>query len=147
MAYTPNTWATGDTITAAKLNNMESGIANACTVASVSLSATGFDYGSKTFGYIVYASYNNGTWVVVKRESEDWDNIFGSNTPTDSMLPTIIIPPDENVRPFLIPQSGISANVTGGIGPRQNVFHPSGSLIINGGYKISGSGSVEFVAD
>lgn len=29
MAYTPNTWATGDTITAAKLNNMEQGIANA----------------------------------------------------------------------------------------------------------------------
>lgn len=29
MSYTPNTWATGDTITAAKLNNIENGIANA----------------------------------------------------------------------------------------------------------------------
>lgn len=29
MTYTPNTWATGDTITAAKLNNMEQGIVNA----------------------------------------------------------------------------------------------------------------------
>lgn len=29
MSYTPNTWATGDTITAAKLNNIEDGIANA----------------------------------------------------------------------------------------------------------------------
>lgn len=29
MTYTPNTWTTGDTITAAKLNNMEDGIANA----------------------------------------------------------------------------------------------------------------------
>lgn len=29
MAYTPNTWATGDTITAQKLNNMEQGIASA----------------------------------------------------------------------------------------------------------------------
>lgn len=28
MSYTPNTWATGDTITAAKLNNIENGIAN-----------------------------------------------------------------------------------------------------------------------
>ena len=28
MAYTPNTWATGDTITAAKLNNIEQGIVN-----------------------------------------------------------------------------------------------------------------------
>lgn len=29
MSYTPNTWQTGDTITAAKLNKMEQGIANA----------------------------------------------------------------------------------------------------------------------
>lgn len=29
MAYTPNTWVTGDVITATKLNNMEQGIANA----------------------------------------------------------------------------------------------------------------------
>lgn len=29
MAYTPNNWQTGDTITAAKLNNMEQGIASA----------------------------------------------------------------------------------------------------------------------
>lgn len=28
MAYTPNTWATDDTITADKLNNIEQGIAN-----------------------------------------------------------------------------------------------------------------------
>ncbi len=29
MSYTPSTWAKGDTITAAKLNNMESGISGA----------------------------------------------------------------------------------------------------------------------
>lgn len=29
MSYTPTTWATGDTITAAKLNNIEDGIAEA----------------------------------------------------------------------------------------------------------------------
>ena len=29
MSYTPNTWTTGDTITATKLNNIEQGIANA----------------------------------------------------------------------------------------------------------------------
>ena len=28
MAYTPNTWATGDVVTSAKLNNIEQGIAN-----------------------------------------------------------------------------------------------------------------------
>lgn len=29
MSYTPNTWSTGDTITAAKLNNIEQGIVSA----------------------------------------------------------------------------------------------------------------------
>ena len=28
MSYTPTTWATGDTVTSAKLNNMETGIAD-----------------------------------------------------------------------------------------------------------------------
>ena len=31
MAYTPNNWSAGDTITSAKLNNMEQGIATAST--------------------------------------------------------------------------------------------------------------------
>ena len=35
MTYTPNTWATGDTITAAKLNNMESGISNASLIVPI----------------------------------------------------------------------------------------------------------------
>lgn len=32
MSYTKNTWETGDVVTAAKLNNMENGIAAACQV-------------------------------------------------------------------------------------------------------------------
>ena len=35
MSYTPTTWATGDTVTATKLNKMEQGIANAGSVAVV----------------------------------------------------------------------------------------------------------------
>lgn len=31
MAYTPNNWSAGDTITSTKLNNMEQGIATAST--------------------------------------------------------------------------------------------------------------------
>lgn len=42
MAYTPTTWANGDTIDATKLNKMEQGIANAGAVMVVELSsATG----------------------------------------------------------------------------------------------------------
>lgn len=38
MSYTPTTWATGDTVTAEKLNNMESGISAAAILPSVGAS-------------------------------------------------------------------------------------------------------------
>lgn len=44
MSYTPNTWQDGDTITAAKLNNMESGIENANTPFVVNLTPTAQDF-------------------------------------------------------------------------------------------------------
>ena len=44
MSYTPNTWQDGDTITAAKLNNMESGIENANTPFVVNLTPENPDF-------------------------------------------------------------------------------------------------------
>ena len=43
MSYTPTNWQTGDTITAEKLNNMESGIENANEPLFVTLTPTGAD--------------------------------------------------------------------------------------------------------
>ena len=45
MSYTPNTWQTGDTVTAAKLNNMEQGI-------------------EKNAGYWIPVQYSSGTFSV-----------------------------------------------------------------------------------
>lgn len=44
MSYTPTTWQTGDTITAEKLNNMESGIENANNPFVVTLTPTAEDF-------------------------------------------------------------------------------------------------------
>lgn len=44
MSYTPTTWQTGDTITAEKLNNMESGIENANEPFIVTLTPTAADF-------------------------------------------------------------------------------------------------------
>ena len=44
MSYTPTTWQTGDTITAEKLNNMESGIENANEPFIVTLTPTEQDF-------------------------------------------------------------------------------------------------------
>ena len=44
MSYTPTTWQTGDTITAEKLNNMESGIEDANYPFIVTLTPTAEDF-------------------------------------------------------------------------------------------------------
>ena len=80
MTYTPNTWATGDTITAEKLNNMEQGIANAGNVLIVNadndgildktwqeISDAGFSVlytqdGSQLLQ--IYCAENNGEYMV-----------------------------------------------------------------------------------
>lgn len=63
MSYTPNTWQTGDTITAAKLNNMEQGIASAGGVLIVNESNKTLDKTWQTIsdaGFSVLHSQLNG---------------------------------------------------------------------------------------
>lgn len=69
MAYTPNTWAAGDTITAQKLNNMEQGIAaasggGALYVGVVYNSDAGEVTADKTFAEIE-AAYNAGQMIAL----------------------------------------------------------------------------------
>ena len=44
MSYTPTNWQTGDTVTAEKLNHMETGIGNAANPFVVTLTPTALDY-------------------------------------------------------------------------------------------------------
>ena len=73
MSYTPNTWVTGDVITAEKLNNMENGIAgtgrgffviNATGVADESSNTTTQPTLDKTFAEIS-AAYQSGLIPVI----------------------------------------------------------------------------------
>ena len=68
MSYIPTTWATGDVITAEKLNNMESGIENANNPFVVTLTPTLQDYAGtmdKTVGEINVA-YEAGQKIVFR---------------------------------------------------------------------------------
>lgn len=67
MAYTPTTWATGDTITSTKLNKMEQGIANAGAVMIATDSDNVLD---KTFAEI-YNALHDGISVYLKLINED----------------------------------------------------------------------------
>jgi hypothetical protein len=71
MSYTPNTWQTGDTITAAKLNNMEQGIANAGGGGGVLfVTATGseFDWVCDKTASEMWSAYQNGV-LLIKQET------------------------------------------------------------------------------
>ena len=68
MSYTPTQWQTGDTITAEKLNNMESGIENANEPFIVTLTPTAQDYSGvmdKTVAEID-AAYRMGQKIVFR---------------------------------------------------------------------------------
>ena len=68
MSYTPTNWQTGDTITAAGLNNMESGIESANVPFVVTLTPTAQDFSGtmdKTVAEI-NAAYEAGRKIVYK---------------------------------------------------------------------------------
>ena len=68
MSYTPTTWQTGDTITAEKLNNMESGIENANEPFVITLTPTAQDYSGtmdKTVAEID-AAYRAGQKIIFR---------------------------------------------------------------------------------
>ena len=68
MSYTPTTWATGDVITAEKLNNMESGIENAGVMIATITEDSGSYTCDKTYEEIKEVIDNRG--LVVVKDSE-----------------------------------------------------------------------------
>ena len=60
MGYTPTTWATGDTVTASALNKIENGIANAGSVASVTVDFRNGGMSGSVFCFIGYAKFVTG---------------------------------------------------------------------------------------
>ena len=68
MSYTPNTWQTGDTVTAEKLNHMETGIGNAANPFVVMLTPTALDYSGSMDRTVadIYAAYQAGKQIVFR---------------------------------------------------------------------------------
>lgn len=78
MSYTPTTWAAGDTVTATKLNNMETGIENAANPFIVTCTPTSPDFSGtmdKTVAEI-YAAYQAGKQIVFFSQDQNGGFIF-----------------------------------------------------------------------
>ena len=80
MSYEPTTWETGDTITANKLNNMETGIADANDMAPLLVTVTVteedgalYHRTNKTFNEI-YTAFSAGRTVTFVEVTEDTDS-------------------------------------------------------------------------
>lgn len=78
MSYTPTTWAAGDTVTAAKLNKLENGVANAgSSVLIVNVTQSGDTYTCDKTAGEMYAAAQNG--VVVFHQVDTLANVTMCN--------------------------------------------------------------------
>ena len=146
--YTPTNWQTGDTITAEKMNNIEQGIQNAQNVAVVTLDAEGFNTASRTFGYVVYATYQDNKWVVTNDNNDEWPILYGYVKPMDRIIPPQFSLVADNMRPFFIPNfmhDQVDIEATGDIEQADNLYFGYGSLI-EYAYRIYGNGSIKLIA-
>ena len=149
MAYEKNTWASGDVVTSAKLNNMENGIGNAGCNATLFFTAEGFD-GSCTLGAVAYAVYFDENWWAYERESDTWiiPTIGGSGSPDDystfpPIFPCLSIPASEAAAPFLICYNGIIAESEDGILGEETEFVVDSETGYRA-YRITGGGTITF---
>lgn len=141
MSYTPNTWTTGDTITATKLNKIEQGIANAGSVVAVRLSAINASSSTKTFGCLVYAYNDNGSWIIQNDDLEATKPIYGLALPNDNFL-IVPIPSDDNIRVYILDLYGASIVTTGGVSDvGETIYYSYGSVVASPAYRVTGNGT------
>lgn len=157
MTYTKNTWANGDVITAAKLNNMEDGIANA---------GGGWPWFTVTTqGFSNQAEFNSANFCYVKAvESGQYAGQLVAIGEAGSLFPvsiyaygnetlyyTISLPPANDIQlMFVIDEEGadVTCSFSGNIAttPVNVRFEPGVSQIYNG-YAITGNCSITIQAN
>lgn len=89
MGYTPTEWATGDTITASKLNKIESGIANAggSLICNTNYSSTKSNYVLDKTVQEIYDALQNGTPVYIKYQYGELSGF----TSTLYLVPVVLV--------------------------------------------------------
>lgn len=74
MSYTPTTWAAGDTVTAAKLNKLEQGVANGGGVLVVTVGEG--NVCDKSYNDIISAIQSNLVVALKEPDSDGFENMF-----------------------------------------------------------------------
>ncbi len=116
MSYTKQTWTTGDTVTATKLNHMEDGIADGGgSTASIFVHATGIN-STFTLGAFWYVEEQNGAW---ERVIEN-DGLFLNCEGWFNSYPLTLPPEDTGLKLVFVDQDSVWSNfdfttISGGI--------------------------------
>jgi len=124
MSYTPTTWATGDTITAQKMNKLENGVANAGSALIVTVTPTnpGFVM-DKTYAEI-YEAFKSGIPCYAKLLISSTDDPITDQYVIKELIEPIVYVFKYN-DVYRIYTSGVAAwnisNMTLGL-PRTNVY-------------------------
>ncbi len=158
MSYTPHEWQNDELITAAKMNNIEEGIAEGGGGGSaiVSLSAEAYSSASRVFGWFTYAVYNDSLnrWEFF---SGNWtDNIqsimiFGYDVPDVLKTAPIAIPAVNDMCLVYVPSaqsSPCAIEVTGDIDSTSTAIYAAGGAggSASLGYIVRGNGSIKQTA-
>ena len=99
MAYTPTTWATGDTVTATKLNKLEQGVANAGSALIITEANNTLD---KTFAEI-YDAIANGIPCYVKYKDFTPSSLDGEYAYMATTAPVVYVGKyDETYRIYVV---------------------------------------------
>lgn len=117
--------------------------------ALISVTASDFGSGSKSFGYIIYATRDSdsGEWIIINDSdySDPYYNIWGESVPYSRYLPPIPVPNSDSYAPFLMVTVGNAVTTGDILNPPGFVYTSYGSPIPGDAYLIFGNGSVEFV--
>lgn len=152
MAYTKQTWATGDTVTASKLNHIEDGIASARNTATVCVNFNGGGIAGSVMCFVGYAQYTQNRYSI---ESPIAD--YSSNEYSARMYISVPLPPSsDSFKPYIFFNDYINSmagyTVTGNISSTKvdaNVRIGASTWSSESfyGFEVSGDGQIDVYYD
>ena len=144
MGYTKQTWAGGDTVTAAKLNHIEDGIAEAGGFKGLLLLPEGFNVTSHILGFLNYFVKDEGDWHLVGEQN---DVFWLANDPTNHTLIDPLASSGLKVFWAIYPPDldGVDLTFSGGINSTATTVYDNDGGSFNG-YELTGLAFVTAVA-
>lgn len=145
MAYTPTTWATGDTVTATKLNKLEQGVANAGGgnggTVFYEVTTTNFPSSINTVGWFVYIKKSGNTYSFADMLSSNAQPITVYGNQTGCWFSEVSVPALEDYYLGLSLSSGVTLTAsTGGLSSTRIATFSENVYLVTGDFTATFNG-------